>query len=285
MALRGIAPKTVEKRLKAFFFGASGAGKTTAAIQFPKPYLIDTERGAENDEYVNLLKQAGGAMFQTTDFDELIKEIKELLTQKHEYKTLVIDPLTTLYNDLLDKAEAKLGNDFGRHYGEANKRMRHLIKLLMRLDMNVIITSHAKNEYGDKMTVLGQTFDCYKKLDYIFDLVFEVQKRGKERVGIVKKSRIAAFPDGDVFPFGYEVIAQRYGKDVLERDAVAEVLATSEQIAQVKHYIELLKIPEETTQKWLDKAEAESFEEMSTTNIQKCIDHLKQKIDGDIKAA
>ena len=40
--------------------------------------------------------------------DELIKEILSLLSEEHHYKTLVIDPLTTLYNDLIDKSAEKI---------------------------------------------------------------------------------------------------------------------------------------------------------------------------------
>lgn len=281
MALRAVKPKTIEKRLKALFYGTAGVGKTTAAIQFPKPYLIDTERGAENDQYVKLLDKAGGAIFQTTDFDELMKEVKSLLTEKHDYKTLVIDPLTTLYNDLLDKSAIKNGTEFGRHYGAANKEMKHLLNLLLRLDMNVIITSHAKNEYGANLAVVGTTFDCYKKLDYLFDLVFEIQKRGKERVGVIKKSRIETFAESETFPFSYYEVANRYGKEILERDAIAEILATHEQVKEVIRLIELLKIPEETWQKWLDKGNASNFEEMNAESIQKCIDHLNKQIKGE----
>lgn len=278
MALRAVKPETIQKRLKALFYGASGVGKTTAAISFPKPYLIDTEKGAENDQYTKLLQSSGGVIFQTTDFDELVHEVKALLTEKHEYKTLIIDPLTTLYNDLLDKSAAKNGTEFGRHYSEANKKIKHLLSLLLRLDMNVIITSHAKNEYGQNMAVLGQTFDCYKKLDYLFDLVFEIQKRGKERVGLIKKSRIEPFPDGEQFPFSYDEIANRYGREVLERSAVAEILASKEQIDQLKHLIDLFKEPEELVQKWLDKANAVSFDEMSEELIKKCITFMENKI-------
>jgi hypothetical protein len=281
MALRAVKPEKIQKRLKALFYGSAGVGKTTAAIQFPSPYLIDTEKGAENDQYTNLLRKSGGVVFQTSDFDELMKEVKSLLTEKHEYKTLIIDPLTTLYNDLLDKSALKNGTDFGRHYSEANKRIKHLLNLLLRLDMNVIITSHAKNEYGQNMAVLGQTFDCYKKLDYLFDLVFEIQKRGKERVGLIKKSRIHTFPDCDQFPFSYDEIATRYGRDILERDSIAEQLASVEQVKELERLIELIKIPVEVTQKWLDKASSEKFEEMPQEAIQKCIDSLKTKIQGE----
>jgi len=289
--LRGIKPKTIEKRLKALFYGAAGCGKTTAGISFPKPYLIDTERGAENDQYTKKLESVGGAIFQTADFEEVITEVTSLMTEKHSYKTLVIDPLTTIYNDLVEKCAADLkrkspekdatGTEFGRHYGEANKKMKRLLNLLLRLDMNVIITSHAKNDYAEGMVITGQTYDCYKKLDYLFDLVFEIQKRGKERVGIVKKTRIETFLDGESFSFSYNSIADKYGREILERDAVAEQLATQEQIAELTRLIELLKIPEETVQKMLDKANSETVQEMNFEYIQKCIDHFNAKIKGE----
>jgi len=281
MALKAKKPAVIESRLKALFYGSAGVGKTMAAIQFTKPYIIDTEGSTNKSQYVERIEKSGGAVLMTVDFDEMINEVRELLTTKHEFKTLVIDSLTLLYNDLLEKAERKVGTDFGRHYGEANKRMKQLLNLLFRLDMNVIITSHSKNEYGQNLAVLGQTFDCYKKLDYLFDLVFEIQKRGKDRVGLVKKSRIESFPDGDNFPFSYEEVANRYGKHILERDAVAQELATPDQIKEILRLIDLLKVPEEMYQKWLDKANSESWTDMQMDSIQKCIDHLKSKIQGE----
>lgn len=283
MALRGVKPTAIQKRLKALFYGSAGVGKTTAAINFPCPYLIDTEKGAENTQYARIIESNGGVVFQCSDFDEVLAEVISLLKEKHEYKTLIIDPMTTLYNDLLDKSAIKNGTDFGRHYNDANKKMQHLFSLLLRLDMNVIITSHAKNEYGQNMAVLGQTFDCYKKLDYLFDLVFEIQKRGTNRIGIVKKSRIETFLDTETFPFSYDEIAKRYGREVLERDAVAQKLATPQQVSELISLINLLKINEETWQKWLDKADSQRFEEMPCDSIQKCIDFLKTKIQQDVQ--
>lgn len=277
MALKAKQPEAIEKRLKALFYGAAGVGKTTAAICFPKPYLIDTERGAENKQYTDQLKKSGGVIFQTCDFEEMLTEVRSLLTEKHEYKTLVIDPMTTVYNDLLEKSALIHGTEFGRHYGEANKQMKHLINLLLRLDMNVIITSHSKNEYGEGMAVIGSTFDCYKKIDYLFDLVFEIQKRGQERVGIVKKSRIEGFVDRSTFPFTYDEIAARYGKEILERDAVPEALATPEQVAELEHLISVFKEPSEVVQKWKDKANAATLAEINQTIMAKLIQHMKNK--------
>jgi hypothetical protein len=280
MALRGVKPEKIEKRLKALFYGDAGAGKTTACINFPKVYLIDTEKGSVNDQYVDIINENGGAVFQTTDFDELVQEIKSLLTEKHDYKTVVIDPLTTLYNDLLDKSEKIVGSDFGRHYSHSGKKMKQLLNLLLRLPMNVILTCHSKNEYGQNLAVLGKTYDGYKKLDFLFDLVFEVQKRGKDRIGIVKKSRVESFSDGETFPFSYSEISKRYGKEILEQEAVPEKLANTEQISELKRIIELLKIPQETIDKWLDKSNSMSFDEMPYEVIMKIISHLNNKMDG-----
>lgn len=281
MALKARKPAMIEQRLKCLFYGSAGVGKTMAAIQFPKPYIIDTEGSTNKPQYVKEIDKVDGAVLMTVDFDEMLAEVKELLTTQHDYKTLIIDSLTLLYNDLLEKAERKVGTEFGRHYGHANKSMKQLLNLLFRLDMNVIITSHSKNEYSSNLAVLGQTFDCYKKLDYLFDLVFEIQKRGTDRIGVVKKSRIESFPDGDNFKFSYNEIANRYGKDVLERNAVAQEIASDAQVKEIVRLIDLIKVPEDVYQKWLDKGSSEKWEEMPRDSIQKCIDYLNSKIKGE----
>lgn len=275
MALRGKKPAPTEKRLKALFFGEAGSGKTTTSIQFPRPYLVDTERGAENDQYVKTIAKGGGVVFQTNDFDDIVAEVTALLSEKHDFRTLIVDPITTVYDDLIEKAERKVGTEFGRHYGEAKKQWKRLGNLLMRLDMNVIVTSHQKRLYGDEMKVIGNTFDGPKGLDYLFDLVFEVGKRGKERVGTVRKTRLDTFPEGDVFPFTYDEIAERYGRAVLERDAVPVVLADPKAVAEMLTLLETRKDGAELLDRWLTKAMADTAAEMTADAVAKCIAYLK----------
>lgn len=262
-------------------YGNAKVGKTTLGIQFPKPYIIDTEGTTDKKKYVDLINKGDGVVLITQDFDELVGQVKELLTTKHDYKTLVIDSLTILYNDLLDKSSIKVGTEFGRHYGEANKKVKHLINLLLRLDMNVIITSHAKNEYGSKLEVLGSTFDCYKKLDYIFDLILEIQKRGKERVAIVKGTRLNEFEESATFPCSYKEFSSRYSTEALERESIAQEVSEPQQVVEILRLIDLLKVPSEVYQKWLDKSGSETWEEMPKDAIQKCIDFLTSKIKGE----
>ncbi len=281
MALKATKPVVKNNRLKLFMYGNAKVGKTTLGIQFPKPYIIDTEGTTDKEKYVDLINKGDGVALITQDFDELVDQVKELLTTKHDYKTLVIDSLTILYNDLLDKSAIKVGTEFGRHYGEANKKVKHLINLLLRLDMNCIITSHAKNEYGSKLEVLGSTFDCYKKLDYIFDLILEIQKRGKECVAIVKGTRLVEFEEYSVFPCSYSEFSKRYSTEALERVAISQEIASLDQVSELLRLIDLLKVPSETYQKWLDKSGSDTWEEMPREAIQKCIDYLMSKVKGE----
>lgn len=275
MALRAKKPEAVTKRLKLFMFGPAGVGKTTACCQLPKPYIIDGEKGTEN--YSELIQSVGGAVLQTTDMEEVIAEVKSLLTVQHEYKTLVVDPLTPIYNDLLDKCEGKVGADFGRHYGAANKYMKRLVNLLMALDMNVVITSHAKVEYGDNLKKLGFTFDCWKSADYIFDLVIELSKKGKKRFGRVQKTRVAGFPEDDIFEWSYEVLKERCG-GTLDLAANAVELASPEQVAQITELVGLVKLPEDTVEKWFKKVSIDRFEDMPADAIVKCIEWVQGRM-------
>lgn len=275
--LRGTIPEPQAKRLKALFHGPAGVGKTTAAIQFPKPYLIDTEKGAGNDQYLEMLRSRGGSMLQSNDFEDIVSEVTALLSVPHDFQTLIIDPITTVYDDLIEKAEGKVGTEFGRHYGEAKKRWKRLANLLMRLDMNVIITSHEKNEYapGEAMKVVGKTYDGPKGLDYMFDVWFGLERRGKDIVGVVRKTRLREFQMGDVFPFNYDTIADKYGRGVLERKAKTETLATPDQVAELTSLLADRKNGGDMLEKWLTKAQADSPEEMPAEVIAKCIAFLK----------
>jgi hypothetical protein len=287
MALRGKKPDQIVKRLKLFMFSPAGTGKTTAAIQFPRPYIIDTERGTDN--YGKTIEGVGGAVFQTNDMAEVIAEVKALATTAHDYRTLVLDSMTVVYNDLLDKCAAKVGEDFGRHYGAANKEMKRLANLLMSLDMNVIVTAHAKAEYGPNLQKLGNTFDGWKQADYIFDLVLQLGRsnkfdgaqakgRGTTRYARVEKTRIETFPDLDVFEWSYDAFKQRYDAASMERPAAPVKLASADQVAQVKGLLEIVRLPDDTVEKWFKKAGVEDWTDMGEEAIGKCIEYIKGRL-------
>lgn len=277
MALRGKKPEPKNLRAKLMMFSLAGVGKTTAALQMPAPYIIDSEAGTSH--YADLVEKSGGAVFQTTSIDEVIAEVKSLMTTKHHYKTLVIDSFTPLYESKMEEGALKkeVGDAYGKHIAYADRSAKTLFRLLTEIDMNVIVTSHAKDEYKDGQKV-GIKFDGWKKLDYLFDVVLELERRNTKRFAIVRKTRLASFKDQDSFEWSAAVLAEKCGFDNLHREAQQVPLASAEQVAALTRKVAALNIPEEEVQKWLEKADAESFSDMTDEIIKKCLAYCDKKL-------
>lgn len=284
MALKAKAPVDVKPTKPKFMIsGESGVGKTFFALQFPKPYLIDSEGGATREQYQRLLKSSGGAYFGkeegSQDFKAVIEEVKQLTTTKHEYKTLIIDSFTYLYMLEASEAEAKGGSDFGRDKKMANIPTRQLISVLEKCDLNIILVCHSKTKWerrGKDIIDAGSTFDGYDKLEYILDLWIEILKGGKTFV--VKKSRVQSLVQGDSHPVSYEKFAELYGKDTVEREAVPVQLASVEEITRLHALIDGLKVDEETQEKWLKKCNVDDYTELSNEQIKSLIGYCEKKI-------
>lgn len=278
MALRGKKPEAMTKRLKLFIYSSFGVGKTTAAISFPRTYVIDGERGT--DHYVKGLTASGSVVYQTTDVDDAIKEVRELKSSKHDFLTAAVDPVTTLEADLMEKcAEAFPGENDMRKWGMRDKTMRRLMNLLLGLDMNVIVTAHGKVEYGEKMVKLGTTFDAWRRWPYAFDLALELERRGTKRIAIVRKTRISdAFPDGDTFEFSYAEVARRYGAETLERAAEPVAIASADQVATLRALIDTVKLEEGAVDGWLRKAGVDALEDLPAVLADKAITFVRNKI-------
>jgi len=291
--LKATKPVIKKNRLKLFLYGDAKVGKTTLALSFPKAYIIDTEQTTDKKKYVNLINKNEGQVFETQNFDDLIDQVQALLTEKHDYKTLVIDSLTNLYGDLVDKSEMKVGSTaFGKHTYEAAKQMKRLFNLLYRLDMNVIITSHAKDKYimgkdsngRPEMTHAGTTFDCFKKLDYLFDLILEIVRRADQRIVIVRGTRLDEFVENETFQNNYDEFSSRYDKEIMEKESVAQVFATPEQLKKLKTLFEALDVSEKSKSAWLVQLKAGAFDEASEEGVQKLLDKLTEKLNEKLAA-
>lgn len=277
MALRAKKPEPVTKRLKLFLFGSAGVGKTTAAVQFPHSYIIDCERGT--DHYSELINKSDGQVFQSTECDEVIAELRSLSTEAHDFRTVVIDPITTMESDLVERAEKEFGAGDMRIWAKRDKTLRRMTNLLLELDMNVVITAHGKIEYGEKMAKLGTTHDGWKRLPYLVDLSIELERRGSRRVGIVRKTRIAAFEDGEVFDFSYAEIARRYGIETMEKKAEPVAPASDEDVATFNALVASVKLEEGTVEKWLSANKVDDVADLTQDAIRKCIEHMRKKIE------
>lgn len=282
--LKAVNPQLAEvSKPKILVFGRTGVGKTWFSLDFPSVYYIDTEKGASRKQYIDKLIASGGSYLGpnegSRDFGVVIEQVKALATEKHHYKTLVIDSLTKLYNLAAEEAAEKGGDDYGRDKKEANKPLKRLINWIGRLHMNVVLIAHEISRWGvdakGNRQELGVKPDVYDKVEYELDLTINVTKPGPVRIGKVTKSRLLGFPDGDSFPWSYAEFAERYGKDVIEKESKVVHLATEEQLKELNHLMSNIKLPEGTQEKWLKSAEADTFAEVDADKMAKIIDHIK----------
>ena len=227
-----IKAKASKRRLKLFLWGDSGTGKTTLALQFPSPVAIDLEGGTElYGESFDF------SVLPASDADEVSEAVDWLSKNKHDYRTLIIDPIT-IYWEMLQKKWSdiflnrnKAGKGFKHEFYEmqikdwntVKAEFKEFLRSLIMLDMNVILTARQKTKYADgaSMRAIGETFDGEKSLPFIFDttLQLSVNKEGKH-MGLTLKDRSNKLP-----PIGkgewevtYKVFEEAYG-DILTKKA------------------------------------------------------------------
>lgn len=287
--LRGTDPKAAQpSKPKILIFGKPGVGKTWASLDFPSVYYIDTEGGANLEHYTDKLKAAGGAYLGPSDgsnnFETVIEEIVTLATTKHRFKTLVIDSYSKLFNTQIDityEGMAKAGREMDKTFGAEKKPAialtRRLIRWFDKIDMNCILICHERSVWKDNKEV-GQNFDGWDKLEHELHLCLQITKQAASRKARITKTRLIEFPDGTTFDWSYAEFAKRYGRDVIEGDVSTITLATTEQVQQLDMLTKVLTVDPDTIIKWKEKAGVETFAEMDSDTIQKCIEHLTAKL-------
>lgn len=287
--LLAVAPETVEpKKPKVLIYGPPGVGKTWASLDFPGVYYIDTEGGADLDHYRAKLRDSGGAYLGpdqgSLDFDVVIGQIQALATEQHKFRTVVLDSASKLWNVALSDEQEALGDKdaFGAYKKVPTRKFALMIRWLSRLDMNAIIICHQKEMWGlnDKKQreVVGYTFDCQEKLEYDLHLVLRIAKIGPSRYAYIGKSRLPSFPEGESFPWSYSEFAARYGRDVIEKATQPITLATPEQIEELQRLMGIVKLPDDWQDKVFKKAGVDSWDEMDSDKLDKCIASLKERI-------
>lgn len=136
------------KPRRVMLYGTQGIGKSTWAASAPKPIFIQTEDG---------LGEIDCDKFPVAKtFDEVMASLGELYTEKHGYRTVVVDSLDWLerliWADICRQREVKNIDDieYGKGYGFALTLWRDFIEGLsaLRADrgMTPILIAHAKIE-------------------------------------------------------------------------------------------------------------------------------------------
>lgn len=280
--------ETKPGKTKAVLYGASGVGKTWFSLSFPTPYYFDTEGGADLLHYQARLKEAGGAYLGpedgTLDFNFLIEQIQALATEKHPYKTLIIDSITKIYQTAISNEQERLGDKdaFGASKKPAVAAMRRLVSWIMKLDMNVLFIAHETAEWGldpkGNRTEIGKVPDTWDKLIYELDYSGRVIKTPTGRVMITRKSRLLGFPEGEAFPLEFKEFASRYGKDAIEGESKTITLISNDQLNVITRLLTVVKVDPADLDKYFTKCGVEKMEELTVEQGDKLIDGLKKKV-------
>lgn len=200
-----------DKKIKLFLWGSWGVGKTTAALQFPKPVLLDLDGGADlyGDKFkFHVLKSA--------NLVEIKNAIAYLCNNKTEFETLVIDPIT-IYWELLQKHWSDIfvkrlkGRNAHKHefyeigpkeWSTIKADFKALFNKLMELDMHVVVTGREAVKYLNNDFTKGTDgvkFDGEKSIPYIFDTVLRLYKENGVFKAVCEKDRTEKLKEGQVF--------------------------------------------------------------------------------------
>ena len=156
--LKSLSKPSGQRPVILTLFGEGGMGKTTLAAMFPKPVFIRTEDGTASltgNDNVSLFPLA-------TSSNDVLDAIEVLATDKHEFKTLVIDSITQLATmieseivaaDPKAKSINQAGGGYGAGYGTASEKHRQIREwagsLAYETGMNVVFIGHADTETLD----------------------------------------------------------------------------------------------------------------------------------------
>lgn len=144
-------------------YGPSGVGKTTFVSQFPNVLVLDIENGSKNLDLARLTSD------DIPTYEVLVQTTKDFLTEKHQYKSLVIDSITTLEHYINKSVCAEnnvkeLGEiAYGRGMAFAKERLKDYITLLKQVQSagyDVWLIGHSLVKKFSDPTLLQQ-FDRF----------------------------------------------------------------------------------------------------------------------------
>jgi hypothetical protein len=156
MGILDSVAKPIDRPVLVTICGDSGMGKTTLAATFPKPIVIRAEDGLQAVP-VDLRPDAFPVL---QGADDLWEQLKGLIHEPHEYKTLIIDSVTALERMFIQNVvdtdpkkprgiqQALGGYGAGRDAVSAmHARLRKAAGLLAdRRGMNTVFIAHAETE-------------------------------------------------------------------------------------------------------------------------------------------
>jgi hypothetical protein len=202
-----IKASSKKKHLKISVYGEAGVGKTFFALGFPSPAVIDLEGGT--DFYADRFQFH---VLDTKSYAEVLNAVNFLEQGDHDFKTLVIDPITVIWSALQEgRLEFKVQDPDKAISGEEKSGFTYadwmqikrfyslLMTKLVNLPMHVILTGRLKDEYkvrGGEIIKVGVKMEAEKSTPYAPDICFRLEMEDGKRLAVFEKDRTGHFDRG-----------------------------------------------------------------------------------------
>jgi len=246
----------LEKRLKMLIWGKMGTGKTPLALMFPRPVILDLDMGSSHyaAQCPGLAAVRGAGV---DSYQKVVDLIKWLKSNKHDFKTLIIDPVTLVHDLHIEKwnqyflkqwrlKDTKNAFDETvqwntQHWMKEKNDWSNFNMLLLTLDMNVISNAResdktkAIKDASGKVEFIndGVKMDTDKDDDYVYDVVVRLENDSagiswctvyRDRTQRIKKLHEAP----KKFKLDFKQMEEWLGKDYLEREVRVQELSEGE---------------------------------------------------------
>ena len=216
------SPEPSNRRNKILIWGDSGTGKTKAALSFPRCAYMDNHGSAEK---YRIAYQEEHKFFPPRPdvlptADNVIQAVKSLMLDPGDRATLVLDDITTFWDQLQAKWSetflSRLPQSKGHHaefytfqpsdWQHPKRDLRITLRRMIAVDMTSIAIARSQNKYAGKgtnyMEVVGQIFAGERNITYEFDFIFEFIVEDDKRFAVVHKQRVT--PGDKPFPERFE---------------------------------------------------------------------------------
>jgi hypothetical protein len=222
----GPRPKEFDiSKYKFLLYGDPGSGKSTLASRWPSAIFLPTEPGLNFLECHQITDDDGKPKVLRT-WEELTEAVKMLCTQKHDYKTIVIDTIDnafefcSIYTLKQRGIEHESDEGYGKGFGMVKREFTKVINYLANSGFGLVFVSHEKTSEREEKGVkrvytdnsLANSARNYVNglVDFIFytylDDAGHRLMRTRASLNINAKDRSGGLPE--IMPMDYENLAK-----------------------------------------------------------------------------